>query len=121
MNPELSERLTTLLDYIGNTVKDADTFARGQAPLVAEEIVRWKIASSVLGVLLGISLGFVALWLFRIGKRNIKDADIAPPCIVFGGAFAAASIILVSINIYGAVRGITQPRVIVLDYIRSLK
>lgn len=123
MNPELNERLTTLLDYIGTTVKDADTFARGQAPLVAEEIVRWYVAESILGLVLAIALGAAGLWILRRSKRltKIEDEGIAGAMILFGLGCLAVAIAMTCINANSLVRGLTQPRVIVLDYVRSLK
>lgn len=125
MNPELNERLTTLLDYIGNTVKDADTFARGQAPLVAEEIIRWYIAESILGILLALvflSLTIFFCWLIlKMEKHGVPPSEAGGGCVVGAIICGLLAIIIGSVNVNHLVRGLTQPRVIVLDYVRSIK
>lgn len=121
---DLEARLASLLDFVGESAKDATSFAVEQAPLVAQEIVRWHIAFYAFGALVGfgvaIALALTARHLLRKAARAAYDTEAY---VGIGWAlafFASVAVVFSVIQAGTAVKGIVAPRLVVIDEIKSI-
>lgn len=70
----VDENLAELMTWLTETIKSSDGFVREQAPLVAQEIVRWGIfEAAALGVV-WIAAGILAWWILLMASRACKTA-----------------------------------------------
>lgn len=126
MNPEYESKLSALLDYIGSTAKDADGFVREQAPLVAQEIVAWKLGYGLFIVGFGTALLVFGVFMIRAVVREAKRPFADQREFVFVGAGIAGmfGVLIGSINFgcgaYDVLRATVAPRLVILDYVKSV-
>ena len=125
MNPEVSDKLAHLLDWLGNVVNDADTFARAQLPEVAREIVAWELWSSVgwgslFAIIVVACIVSVVVMLKKTSGMNTGDRmEAIGPFVVPIAVLAAISMMFVAGFANDASRAVIAPRVVIIDYIRK--
>lgn len=121
----LEARLASLLDFVGESAKDATSFAVEQAPLVAREIVSWHIAAHSIGALiaLGVVVG-LAFLAWQIVRHAKQKSPVEREGMRFFAAFllvlATAALIFALVNAGLAIKGVVAPRLVIIDEIRSI-
>lgn len=125
---ELQERLIALLDYIGERAKTAEGFAMEQLPLVAREIVAWDFWSNLVGTLMGVVLLTLAAYLIILICRKaedwLKQVEFPVPLVasLFIAFFSACGGFgFMSTYLMPFIKAATAPRLVVIDYVRSLR
>lgn len=118
-----ADALRQVLQY----VQEGEGFVREQAPLVVQEIVRWGIASAVLGVLANAVVLLVCAW---IVKRAVAwfacndHLDDAAPFYFIGGAASAlgvtGAVIGLFISLTQLAYVIFSPRLYVIERLSEL-
>jgi len=113
----MDAKLTELLTWLQQTTEGATEFAVEQAPLVAQELLRYAMFIAVLVlVLAGLVEVFSVLAIVHGCSNGICEDDGFP--WVVGGALA--SLVAVPLLIYAAcevVKVLTAPRVYVLEWV----
>lgn len=122
MNDQLNERIIVLLDYLSSVAKDDDTFARAEIPQVASEIVAWELWSGVLWIIPCIIGCYISYRLCRKGVVTLKSrgVDESFPLFVVCAVVAFFSAIGLSSNGTNILKSIVAPRLVILDYVRSV-
>lgn len=125
ITPELQQRLITLLDYVGDKAKAAEGFAIEQAPLVAREIVAWQFWSSIFLIFLFVMLGAVA-WSIAVYCWRTRNDWFDPDFAAMVACFAAVAGIALPLagggtNGYIAVKATVAPRLVIIDYIKTIR
>lgn len=115
-----NERIGYLIDYLGQTIKDGDSFVREQAPMLAREVVDMQLASSIFGV---VCVATISAFVLRYSSKLLKSSDDET---VFSGYMMRLMVVLVGGLLFGAsihsgLRCIIAPRMVVMNYVRSLK
>lgn len=121
MNPETTDKLNHLLEYLADSIQKGGDFVSSQAPLVAREIIVWCTVTSSIELLL--LLLFTAGLIYGVRRiyKAIDDLEVrvvVPTLLlIIGGLIltAAGSAIIPSF-----IKCLTAPRLVVLDYLRGL-
>ena len=115
-----SERIGQLLDYLGQTIKDGDGFVREQAPLLAREVVHLQLVSSIVTL---VAVGTIATLAWRyLGKLvRSNNEEYHHAGILFRILVVLVGGLFVFVNGYHAMQAAFAPRMVVMNYIRSLK
>jgi hypothetical protein len=120
MNPEIESRLVTVLDYIGEAVKNNEY----QIPEIAQEIVnRALVTSCMMGVVFFVlSFGCIALarWaLVEAGKKNGENDDFTAGFFVVSLLFLLLFSSLGLMSVYDFASVYVAPRVYVLEWVAA--
>lgn len=102
MNDQLQNKLTEVLTSAQAVGADAYEFVKAQAPVLAEEIIKWRVvelymnaACSLLAVIAGLILCPLCVWCYR---RQAKSNDIDGPFL----GMLASSVCIVAFLIVGS-------------------
>lgn len=133
LNEQLQQRLVSVIDYLGESTKKAADFTVEQAPLVAQEIVRWGIYSHLIIAGICLLIGLLLLIPSRIGfskhksryairvendRQGTHDSYNNDWLIlaIIPLVASVAMLIPVSINLYHAVKPAIAPRVYLIEW-----
>ncbi len=140
MSPEMSKQISSILSWLEESARSAQGFAIEQAPLVAQEIIKWELVSSIISLsiitLVCIFLFIFSFWSIKKGKKlqelkveilKAKGVFFAReevnPYTIFGivaGILSAIILIIgVSIETSDIVKAQTAPRLVIIDYVKS--
>jgi hypothetical protein len=119
--------LSNLIDWMEKAGQKGGDFVAEQAPLVAQEIVRWKLWSSVFIAVFMIVLLIAALvtvkWAFK-GFGTIEDKETRVTMqvlsVLAGLALTIAVAIVVPVNAYEAIKAAVAPRLVILETLHGL-
>ena len=124
-NEELVQALTQFLTASLNAVEKGATIAGEQIPLVLQEIVQWKIASSAVGfvgfLVLSIVLAIVGLkCLKRI--KPATDEFYAPigACAVLCLLIAPVMFLISCEQLYRLIKVLTAPRLVIIEFLQGM-
>jgi hypothetical protein len=122
MSPELEKQLVSLVEAAKQAGSDTFAFVQAQAPEVVQELLRWKAASAICGMTLGLTM---AVALSLAVKKGIKmhakeEYGAGLPLVIFSGMGAFAGVVMFCINTYGLVYVLCAPRLVVLEALGSL-
>ena len=111
---------TELLEY----VKQAVDFGKDQAPLVAQEMLRYGEVCAWLYLGIAVLLFVAAFFLIRYGRDRAFDPEdeaFMPTftCVV-GGAGVIAGTIVIFVNVFVLIQIHTAPRLYILEQIKEL-
>jgi len=115
------------LESMLKSLQQAKDFGAEQIPIVAQEIIRYNMTKSFLGVILGVLGGCAS---YRIAKKGYsysdsRDEDRVIPYLFLSFILGFASFILMTCNTGTALETALAPRVFLIEYvtheIRSLK
>jgi len=114
-----NEELTRALKIINDAAISGQDFVLEQAPLIVREIVAWQIWSSAVAVMLCVLFFLFALKPLYKKWSALDDIDIKGitfvPLVMSGIACA----IIFLCNISSLTKGITAPRLVVIDYAKE--
>jgi hypothetical protein len=122
-------KLNEMMSFVLEQVKDGTGFVREQAPLVAQEIVRYELwSSSVRIIWMAVVIVTLAIAVIKAVKRGDFDIDAPMTRACFS---VIASVLLLLASVFGVVviaenttqvvKCLTSPRLVVLDYLKTLK
>ena len=114
---EMKKSVDIVLTYIQQGVE----FAKEQAPLVAQEYLRyWTIVYWIwLGVFTLIFLALVWLWI-KWKRADFGDDDAEAGCAFGNIVLSCVSIVGIGLMVSGLIKIHTAPRVYLLDWLRSM-
>ena len=125
MNEELQQALTQFLTASLNAVEKGATIAGEQIPIVLQEIVQWKIASSAVGfvgfLLLSIVLAIVALKCWK--QINPGTDEFCVPIGVCAGICSIISPVLFLMSceqLYNLIKVLTAPRLVIIEFLKGM-
>lgn len=114
-----SEEVARTLKIINDAAISGHEFVIDQAPLVVRELITWHITSSAAGVILCCAFfWFVLRPLCKKCTKIEEDVDKIPLAIPLVVGFALVATMFLC-NFFSLVKGLTAPRLIVLDYVRG--
>ena len=124
MNEVTEEVLREVLAY----VEAAAEFSAEQAPLLAQEIVRFALFEGVIQVLLAALLGtYVVWWYGKFSEWSVREgrsSEAEDAKHIIGTVLAVLSIlfgaILLFTGLVQAAKAIAAPRLVVLDALRGM-
>ena len=113
-----TEALSTILEY----TKQSAEFVKEQAPLIAQEIIKYTICSSIVYLLLSLLFGFLAIQLLKFGNRELKKDDYSFNGI---GSYIAVIIILIFsfvgtiVHTEQLIKAVAAPRVLIIEKLQQ--
>lgn len=126
---QLTDRLINSIDHVAAWVESAESMASEQAPLVADEIVRFGVWSHGAGVAVGvlsipaaIVLVYVGIVMFRRYDRTRNEACsmLGAFCSVFSVVVFVIGVVMASMNAVSFIKAVAAPRLYILEYLREL-
>ena len=125
MNEELQQALTQFLTASLNSVEKGATIAGEQIPLILQEIVQWKIASSAVGfvgfLLLSIVLAIVSLKCFK--RMNPGTDEFYVPigvCAVICLIISPVMFLISCEQLYNLIKALTAPRLVIIEFLKGI-
>lgn len=117
MNEELQKAIVDIAKGLQRAGEGAGQFAMDQAPLLAQEFIRWQVVG---GLMLGVVCGVLAAWalrcLYRFIWRN-EDLDISdkvmPTIFIMPAVLVLA--MMCSRGIADATKALVAPRVVLIE------
>jgi len=127
--PDLTkQKLAELVDYVTETVKQGVEFSKEQAPLIAQEMIKYGWVINMWNIAFGIimfTFGIFGIWYaIRVGKRRPPEWHnefgflLVVPGMVCAG-ISIAGIALTVIAIEALIKIHTAPRLYVLEQIQT--
>lgn len=120
MNQETEEKLNQTLDWIGETASQGKDFVLEQAPLYAQELIRYEIISSLIFCSLFLVAGVVGLVLLFKSMKEQCPGEVDRFYLGMG----AMSVI--PFSLFGtletgmdAIKAYTAPRVVIVEHLRD--
>jgi len=126
MNEELQKRLMSYLETLEGAVSSTSDFVIEQAPMYAQEIIRWQIAEGIIWCVFfsAISLGFLFLNFTKLrGMRHDTDRDargngwglgVIVIALMIGAIACASERACQSIKAY------VSPRVVIIEQLTDI-
>jgi hypothetical protein len=114
-----NEKLNEALAFVLEQVKDGTGFVKEQAPLVAQEIVRYELWSSVVFFVAAAAVALVTIFWAR-KKEWIVWEDLPGPKMFATIVVGVASVVAVQNGVH-ITKCVTAPRLVVLDYLRGVR
>lgn len=120
-----NEQLASLLTYLTESVKTVGDGVKTQLPLVADDIVRWEAGVGWMWLLIPpaliVLLILVAVVLQKGFRVDLRDSD-GPGVLFVIGIFVLGVLTLVGVPIgtSSIVKAHYAPRMVVLDYVKSV-
>jgi len=122
MDDAMQQRLNALMDFVGEQAKDATAFAKEQAPMVAQEIVRWHLWSNAISAA-AMAIALVAMiyathrairWFHKNDAWEISPVLVLPIVGIIGCSITLKG------DVQATVKAATAPRLVIIDYIRGV-
>jgi len=115
---KIRESLASLLEYTEQAVE----FSKDQAPLVAQEIIHWGIASNAAWVLAWVAAIVALSFVFRAGRRAHAKNDLSMgDLVMFLSVLAIGGCSLgVMSSLGGFIKAVVAPRLYLIEYIGRL-
>ena len=130
MNEQIEDRLIASMDKVFEWVESAESFTVEQAPLVAQEIIRWEIVRGGFGVVAGIILLVFGYIFFRAYIKIKKLADDSHPSFTYritpisedvlsvsGPSMVLVGSLLISLSGLSLTHALVAPRLVILEKI----
>lgn len=131
MEPELQERLASVVGFLETSVQSASQFAIEQAPDIIQQLLRWKLVSNSIEVVAAIVL---AIAIIKFGKHlvakgeGIQKASERWSCDGEGYIFIGYIMMVVSLGAFligfgdflSVVQILIAPKIYLLEYASSL-
>lgn len=130
MNDQMQQALFAILNKAMSGVEAGTSFLQAELPDVIHQLLAWKLASSLLAMLIGIIVIFVYWRLVRAFMKSeidsaLKDSRGNPTTPVFaglviGGCASAVSLIFILTDGSTALQIALAPKVYLIEYAASL-
>lgn len=130
MNDQMQQALVAILNKTMSGIEEGTSFLRAELPDVIHQLLAWKLASSLLAMLIGIIVIFVYWRLVRAFMKSEIDSALkaswgyptAPVFagLVIGGCVSAVSLIVTLIYGFTALQIALAPKVYLIEYAASL-
>ena len=119
VNSDASVELAKTLEWIREGANQAGAWALEQAPLLAQEFIRWEITAGVLLAVLGLAGMLLALFCW-IGAYYSRDNEGGFGWFVIGTLVGLMSLIPMTQGIAQATKAYVAPRVVIVEKIHEL-
>lgn len=114
----MNESWPQLLEFVTGTLKDGKDFAVEQAPMVVQEYLRWQFTEAIF---FAVFFGVLAIVVWAIAPRFDKAIDGEGEAALFVRCVAALVFVFaVGFNGYEAVKVKVAPRIVLIEYARSV-
>lgn len=130
MNDQMQQALAAILKKTMSGIEEGTSFLRAELPDVIHQLLAWKLASSLLAMLISIIVIFVYWRLVRVFMKSeidsaLKDSWGNPTPHVFaglviGGCASAVSLIVILTDSFTALQIALAPKVYLIEYAASL-
>jgi len=134
VNPDTQQKLNDLLVWMADSVRSGGSFLSEQAPLIAKEIVAWKMAAAytwLVVLLVMFTASLVPLLLSRRRPWQTKDVETKVVDTTRNGAVGTLSLIALGFTFFvflcvggTSIRDIvkchTAPRLVVLEEVTEM-
>lgn len=138
ISKELAQEILKILKTTETAVGQATNFATQQIPDIISQLVHWKIAVAVAGIVLGIFLTSFILFFWKYISPKIKKAsdkfeqnrkDYMEPngyclALILGWCSSCctiiAGLITLSVNTYNLLQLIFAPKIYLIEYLTTL-
>lgn len=114
MNQELQKKITDLLGLLEKGMSETGEFLFSQAPGVAQEIVYFHIANSLLWVIFSVIMLYCLYLAFQFEQKK-ADNNLNPFAVA-----ASFLMLFIFLEFREAVKGIWAPRLVILEYTSNL-
>lgn len=118
MNQALGDQVAKIIASAGSACASASAFVQERAPELCRQIVAWELwSNAAYAGLAFIALFLLALVLYVAYKKNFADGYAAIALFSAVGLMFAVS--AVREGLYGCVKPLCAPDLVVLDYVRA--
>lgn len=117
------EVLNRFVSEMTNTLKQAKEFTAAQAPVVFKQILYFRTADSLMGLVFGVLLGLSAFQLFKYAKAHETDYNYEGRVMLASfGCFGAGafSFCLIGENLQTLLKISLAPNVFLIEYFANL-
>lgn len=118
-------QIANLIQWLQSTAESSANFVVDQSPLIAQEFIRWEIASGIMLALFGIIVMMITgFWMYK-GYKNLKSDnardEIYMPAFIFGGIlFLGLGLLTFSIGTAQSLKAYCAPRVVIIEKLGSI-
>lgn len=120
-----------MAEFIQSTViaaEKAGTFVAAEAPIVIEQLLRWKLTESFMGIICGLIFLITSVFLFKFAKNGFigkyktsSDDDAAYAVNLIGCLISAAmSIFTLYFTVGTCMKILIAPKLYLLEYAAEL-
>lgn len=130
MNDQMQQALVAILNKTMSGIEAGASFLQAELPDVIHQLLYWKLASSLLAMLIGIIVIFAYWRLIRSFTKSergsaLKDSwgeptGFAFAGLVIGGCASAFSLIVIMCDGFTAMQIALAPKVYLIEYAASL-
>ena len=126
MDEQMKERLESYLDTIEQSVGTASEFTMEQAPLLAQEVVRYTLWSNLIGAITCLVLALIVILVARVlwkltDQLPKSEADVAKtPLVIFGVFFFVACVVGISYYVPATLKAAVAPRLVIVEEVSRL-
>lgn len=123
MNEHTEQNINEAIDWLQQTGGSIQDFAAEQAPLYCQELIKYEIMSSAIGLIGGLVALAMSAIVIRFLRKHEAEMDEGSFYLTFavGGLLALAGCLFVARNVSPLVKAHTAPRVVIVEHLRSLK
>lgn len=115
----VNESTADLIRELTETLRDSKAFVVEQAPGVVQDLIRWEIARSTMGVVAGLVVAVLAVWLVRLARR-LDPLDVTNDLAWIGAGIAGfVALPLMWCSAGDLVRVLVAPKAFLLEYLRQ--
>lgn len=120
MNNELDKQLASLVEAAKRAGSDVASFIQQQAPEFIEQLLAWRMADSIAGILFFGTITTILIWYARKRfKSDEEDFSMEPPGFV-AALLAVMPLIPTAICFMNLVKVLVAPKLVVLEMISDL-
>ena len=115
----MEEKLAEALDKIIRWLESGEAFVVEQAPLVAQEYVRWIIVTNIVECALSL-FSWIVLVLLIHWLARFEDDEPEEMKAILTSIATVLVLVPFAVNLLQLVKALTAPRVVVLEKVASL-
>lgn len=131
----IQDRISELLDSVQSSAADAGNFLAGELPLVAQEIVKWKMIAPVVWIIALVTFSILGCVVCRLSAKSVGRRDSNGKLYAFDEEYAQSDSyrgfiimsyvipgslhIFVFYNLYNLLYVYMCPRLVILDYLKG--
>lgn len=122
MNEKLEQELLSSIEMVKEYVTKGASFAKDQAPLIVEEIIRFNLFYSGMFLLISILLLCLNIPLYRVFRYGLKgdNDNILMPAVVTSIFLTPVGVAIFCYHIRDFVMCLVAPRLFIIEYLKVL-
>lgn len=118
---QILERASEIMNYVATGIEKGGSFAVEQAPLVAQEIIWWGIASGLLWMAFSAMCIAAIYWgIKKVIALDITDEPHGFFMCFFGGIGAMILAAVFANNVFQVAKASVAPRLYILEQLKGL-